>query len=136
MSDDEPTQLKPRLEIARHQAQSIIDRVAPRSSVLGVTELHGGQISAVFEIALKDAPACILKVYPAALQWKMAKEVYVLGLLRDIGTAVPRILLADDTRSLIDLNFVKSLRTPHSGVARMQRSEIQADAGRPFPLLA
>jgi hypothetical protein len=108
----------------------------PRSSVLGVTELHGGQISAVFEIALKDAPACILKVYPAALQWKMAKEVYVLGLLRDIGTAVPRILLADDTRSLIDLNFVKSWRTPHSGVARMQRSEIQADAGRPFPLLA
>jgi hypothetical protein len=40
---DEPTQLKPRLEIARDQAQSIIDRVAPRSSVLGITELQGGQ---------------------------------------------------------------------------------------------
>jgi aminoglycoside phosphotransferase (APT) family kinase protein len=106
MSDDAPTPLKPRLAITTDQAQAIVDRGVPGSPVAGVTELHGGEIGAVFEITRKGAPACILKVYPASLQWKMAKEVHVLGLLQNISTPVPRILLADDTRSVIDLNFV------------------------------
>ncbi len=67
MPGDAPTPLKPRLAISIDQPQAIAGRVAPRSSVLGITELHGGEISAVFEIALQDAPSCILKVYPASL---------------------------------------------------------------------
>jgi len=106
MSDDPPLQLKPRLAVSRDQAQAIVDRALTGSTVLGIAELHGGEISTIFDITLADAPACIMKVYPASLHWKMAKEVYVLGLLRDIGPAVPRILLADDTRSVIDLNVV------------------------------
>ncbi|GEC54871.1 aminoglycoside phosphotransferase (APT) family kinase protein [Bradyrhizobium japonicum] len=106
MSDDPPLQLKPRLEISIDQAQAIIDRVAPGSPVAAITELHGGEISTILEITRADAPSCILKVYPAQLQWKMAKEVYVLGLVRDAGIAIPRILMADDSRALIDLNFV------------------------------
>ena len=106
MPDDPPQQLKPRLAISTGQAQAIVDRGIPGAAVLRITELYGGEISTVFEITLADAPSCILKVYPASMQWKMAKEVHVLGLLRDISTPVPRILLADDTGSIIDLNFV------------------------------
>ncbi|MGY3137812.1 hypothetical protein ACVMIH_001277 [Bradyrhizobium sp. USDA 4503] len=89
MSDDPPLQLKPRLAISIDQAQAIIDRVAPGARVAGITELRGGEISTILEITRADAPSCILKVYPAQLQWKMAKEVYVLGLLRDAGIAIP-----------------------------------------------
>ncbi|MBR1160725.1 phosphotransferase family protein [Bradyrhizobium elkanii] len=106
MSDDPPPQLKPRLAISTDQAQAIIDRVAPGSRVAGITELRGGEISTILEITRAGAPSCILKVYPAQLQWKMAKEVHVLGLLRDASIAIPRILMADDSRALIDFNFV------------------------------
>ncbi|MET3838196.1 aminoglycoside phosphotransferase family protein [Bradyrhizobium sp. OAE829] len=106
MPDNAPTPLKPRLAISIDQAQAITSRLAPHSSVVGVTELRGGQISAIFEITLADASSYILKVYPASMAWKMAKEVYVLGLLLDLSTPVPRILVADETRSVIDLNFV------------------------------
>lgn len=84
--------------------------MSPHAEVRGITELHGGEISTVMEIALADAPACILKVYPSSLQWKMAKEVYVRGLLRDLGTAIPKILIADETRSVIDLNYLVMTR--------------------------
>lgn len=106
MSDDEPLQLKPRLAISIDQAQAIIDRVAPHATVHDVIELRGGDISTILEIVLIDAASYILKVYPEQLQWKMAKEVHVLGLLDRVDIPVPRILLADDTRSVIDLSFV------------------------------
>jgi aminoglycoside phosphotransferase (APT) family kinase protein len=118
--------LKPRLAISIDQAQAITRRIAPHSSVLGITELHGGEIGTVLEIALTGGPAYILKVYPASLQWKMAKEVHVLGLLRHLGTTVPSILLADDTRSLIDLNFV--LMTKLDGTVLGRREAALTDA--------
>jgi len=106
MPDEPPVSLRPRLAISVDQAQAIVGRGVPGASALGITELYGGEISTVFEVTLGDARSCILKVYPASMQWKMAKEVHVLGLLRNVSTPVPRILLADDTRSVIDLNFV------------------------------
>ncbi|MHC4053167.1 phosphotransferase family protein [Bradyrhizobium sp. 25ACV] len=116
---DVPLQLKPRLKISVDQAQSIVRQIFPHASVNGVTELHGGEISTVIEIALVDVATCILKVYPESLQWKMAKEVYVLGLLRNLGPAIPKILLADDTRSVIELNYV--LMTKLEGVVLGRR---------------
>lgn len=127
MSNDAPLQLKPRLTITVDQAQSIVRRMASRASVLGITELHGGEISTVLEVALADAPACILKVYPASLQWKMEKEVYVLGLLRDVGTSVPAILLADDTRSVIDLNYVLMTRLDGTVLGRREATLSEAE---------
>lgn len=126
MTEETPLILKPRLAISVDQAQAITRRIAPHSLVRGITELHGGEIGTVLEIALTDAQACILKVYPASLQWKMAKEVYVLGLLRGLGPAVPSILLADDTRSLIDLNFV--LMTKLDGTVLGRREPTLTDA--------
>ena len=127
MSSDAPLQLKPRLAISVDQAQAIIRRISPHASVLGITELHGGEISTVLEIALADAPACILKVYPESLHWKMAKEVYVLGLLRDLGAAIPKILLADDTRSVIDLNYVLMTRLDGTVLGRREATLSEAE---------
>ncbi|WFU68475.1 aminoglycoside phosphotransferase family protein [Bradyrhizobium sp. CB2312] len=120
MTGDAPLRLKPQLTISVDQAQSIIRRMSPRASVRGVTELHGGEISTVLELTLADAPACILKVYPESLQWKMAKEVYVLGLLRGVGAAIPKILLADDTRTAIDLNYLLMTRLDGTVLGRRE----------------
>jgi aminoglycoside phosphotransferase (APT) family kinase protein len=110
MSGDASAPLKPQLAISITQAQSIVDRVGSGQLVTGVTELRGGAISAVFEITVSGAPPHILKVYPTSLHWKMAKEVHVLGLLRNISAPVPRILSADDKGSLIDFSFVLMTR--------------------------
>ncbi|WP_407112061.1 phosphotransferase family protein [Bradyrhizobium sp. LMG 9283] len=127
MSNDPPLQLKPRLTISVDQVQAIIRRMFPHASVLDVTELHGGEIGTVLEIVLTGLPAHILKAYPASLQWKMAKEVYVLGLLRDVDVTVPGILFADDTQSVIDLNYV--LMTKLDGTVLGRREADLSDAG-------
>ncbi|MBR0705343.1 phosphotransferase family protein [Bradyrhizobium liaoningense] len=126
-SDAPPLQLKPRLSVSVDQAQAIIRRISPQASLLGITELHGGEISTVLEITLANAPACILKVYPESLQWKMAKEVYVLGLLRDLSTSIPKILLADDTRTAIDLNYLLMTRLDGTVLGRREATLSEAE---------
>ena len=100
--------LKPALAISDEQAQAIIDRVAPGRKLSRIGELLVGEISAVFEIELEGGPpAFVLKGYPEALHWKMQKEVMVARLLDGrLGVPTPRILLADDSKTLIDLGFV------------------------------
>lgn len=99
--------LKPALTVTDAQAQVIVDRVAPGRRLARIGELLAGEISAVFEIELTDGPpAFVLKVYPEAMQWKMQKEVSIARLLEGLPIPVPRILLADDSRSLLDLNLI------------------------------
>lgn len=133
MSNDPPLQLKPRLAISVDQAQAIVRHAIPHAAVQDVIELHGGEIGTVLEIALTDSPACVLKAYPASLQWKMAKEIYVLGLLRDVNVVVPSVLFADDTRSVIDHNYV--LMTKLDG-AVLGRREAALTASQLFDIYA
>jgi aminoglycoside phosphotransferase (APT) family kinase protein len=102
------TTVKPDIAVSLAQAQAIVDRLGDVQTVAQVSELHGGDIGAIYEIGLVDgAPSLVLKVYPESLHWKMRKEVNVCTLLSGrLSTAVPRILLADDAKSLIGLNFV------------------------------
>jgi aminoglycoside phosphotransferase (APT) family kinase protein len=103
-----PTTVKPEIAVSLAQAQAIVDRVSAGRTVAQVLELRGGAIGAIYEIGLMGgAPALVLKVYPESLHWKMQKEVSVCALLSgQLSAPVPRILLADDTKSLIGLNFV------------------------------
>jgi len=103
-----PKSLKPDLAVALATAQAIVDRLLPGQRVAMVHRLHGGEISAVYEIGFTAAqPPLVLKVYPVAFPWKMRKEVTVSTLLRDrLRAPTPRILLADDSKSLLALNFV------------------------------
>jgi len=99
--------LKPALAVSDTQAQAIVDRVAPGRRVARVGELLAGEISAVFEIELANGPpALVLKVYPETLHWKMQKEVSIARRLEGLPIPVARILRADDSRTLLDLDFV------------------------------
>src|SRR4029079_14281500 len=89
-------------------AQAIVDRVLPGRALAAVIRLQGGEMGAVYELKLAEAhPRLRCKVYPQEFQWKMQKEVAVYGRLDGrLGVPTPRILLADDSKSLLDLNFV------------------------------
>jgi hypothetical protein len=105
--------LKPDLQLSVATVQAIVDQAVSASAVAAISRIHGGEIAAVYEIAFVDAshPALVLKIYPDDLHWKMQKEVTVLGLIGDrLSVAVPRILLADNSKQLLDLNFTLMTR--------------------------
>ena len=115
--------LKPTLAVTDAQAQAIVDRIAPGRRLARTDELLAGEISAVFEIELADGPpAFVLKVYPEAMHWKMQKEVSIARLLTGQPIPVPRILLADESRALLDLNFVVMNRFDGRNVGQWEPS--------------
>jgi aminoglycoside phosphotransferase (APT) family kinase protein len=115
--------LKPDLQVSGSTAQAIVDRVVAGQAVAKVSKLHGGEIAAVYAIDFADpahAPL-VLKVYPDELHWKMQKEVTVVGLIQNrVGVSVPRILLADDSKRLLDLNFTLMNKLDGSILGRLE----------------
>jgi hygromycin-B 7''-O-kinase len=108
-----PMKLKPDLQLSLAMVQAIVDQAVSAPAVAEVTRIHGGELAAVYEITFVDAnyPSLVLKIYPNDLHWKMQKEVTVLGLIGDrLSVPVPRILLADDSKRLLDLNFTVMTR--------------------------
>jgi aminoglycoside phosphotransferase (APT) family kinase protein len=72
-------------------------------------------------------PPLVLKIYPDDLHWKMQKEVTVLELIGNrLSVAVPRILLADDTKNLLGLNFTLMTKLDGSILGRLESSLSQA----------
>jgi hypothetical protein len=103
-----PRLVKPDVTVSPAQAQAIVDRLGAGQTVAQISKLQGGAIGAIYEIGLMDgALSLVLKLYPESLHWKMQKEVNVCALLSGrLGVPVPRVLVADDTKSVIGLNFV------------------------------
>jgi aminoglycoside phosphotransferase (APT) family kinase protein len=108
LARDARTTVKPDIAVSPAQAQTIVNRLGAGQTVAQISKLQGGAIGAIYEIGLVGgAPSLVLKVYPESLHWKMQKEVDVCALLSGrLGVPVPRVLLADDTKSVIGLNFV------------------------------
>jgi hypothetical protein len=112
--------IRPDLPVSVTTAQSIVDRAVTGRTVAAVSKIHGREIAAVYEVAFDPAhPRLVLKVYPDELHWKMAKEVSVIALIQDrLGVSVPRVLVADDSKCMLDLNFIvaafSSRRSPAS----------------------
>jgi aminoglycoside phosphotransferase (APT) family kinase protein len=105
--------LKPDLQLSVAIAQAIVDQAVSAPPVAAISRIHGGEMAAVYEIAFADAnqPALVLKIYPEDFQWKMQKEITVLDLIGDrLCVPVPRILLADDSKRLLELNFTVMTR--------------------------
>jgi hygromycin-B 7''-O-kinase len=100
--------VKPDLVVSKADAQMIVDRAVAGRSVAAIANIQGGAISALFEIAFGGGqPPLMLKVYPDDLHWKMRKEVTVSSLIQNrLTVPVPRILLADDTKSVLGFNFM------------------------------
>jgi aminoglycoside phosphotransferase (APT) family kinase protein len=122
--------LKPSLAVTDAQAQAIVDRVVPGRRLARLSELLAGEISAVFEIELADGPpAFVLKVYPEALHWKMRKEMRIAALLDGrLRVPTPRILLADDSKSLLDLDFCVMTRLDGQDLLRHEPPPSEAQA--------
>jgi hygromycin-B 7''-O-kinase len=100
--------VRPALDVPLATAQLIVDRVLAGRHVRDVSTIHGGEIAAVYMITFEHPyPPVVLKVYPDALHWKMQKEVNVLTLVESrLSVPVPHILLADDSKRMIALNFI------------------------------
>jgi hygromycin-B 7''-O-kinase len=114
--------VKPEIAISVAQAQAIVDRAGSGRKVGQLSVLHGGEIGAVYEIRMTDGPpSLVLKIYPQSPPWKMQKEALVAAWLHSrLGVPVPRILLADDTKSVIDLNFVVMSKLEGDVLSRLE----------------
>lgn len=115
--------LRPDLRVSVAAAQSIVDEAVSGGAVAAVSALHGGEIAAVYEIAFLDAarPPLVLKVYPDDLHWKMQKEVRVVGLIDNrLGVPLPRVLFADDSKMLLDLNFLVMTKLDGAILGRLE----------------
>jgi len=77
-------------------------------NVVGLSELHGGDISRVYEVQLaREAPSLIIKIYPEVFHWKLAKEVSIYRRLAECPSLpVPRVVLHDDSRAIVPLNLL------------------------------
>jgi aminoglycoside phosphotransferase (APT) family kinase protein len=100
--------IRPDLQVPVATAQAIVDNVLVGQTVAEVSKIHGGEIAATYEIAFCGAEQpVILKVYPGSVHWKMQKEATVASVIQArLSVPVPRILLADDSKKLLGLNFI------------------------------
>jgi hygromycin-B 7''-O-kinase len=114
--------VRPDLQLPVIAAQAIVDGVLMGHTVAAVSNIHGGEIAATYEITfVEDEPPVVLKVYPDSLHWKMQKEVTVIALVQGrLSVPAPRILLADDSKRLLDLNFVLMTKLPGSTLGRLE----------------
>lgn len=116
--------LKSNFALTEAQAQTIVDRASPGRRVARLSAFGHGEISAVFDVELTDGqPGLVIKIYPDTLHWKMQKEILVTGLMSgcELAAPVPRILLADGSKSLIASNFMVMDRLPGSPLADGER---------------
>ena len=100
--------LKPHIPVSLELAQRILDDALPGERVADVSRLYGGEIAAIYQIALASgAPSVVLKLYPASLDWKLRKEAAMLRLVEGrLRVPAPRVLRVDDSKQLLELNFM------------------------------
>lgn len=130
--------VRPDLQVPVTTAQTIVDRVLSDCTVATVSTLHGGEIAAVYEIAFLEArPPLVLKVYPDTLHWKMQKETFVLGtLVQDrLSVPVPMVLLADDSKRVLDLNFIVMTKLEGSPLGRLEPQLTPPQLGSAYALI-
>ncbi|WP_316188418.1 MULTISPECIES: aminoglycoside phosphotransferase family protein [unclassified Bradyrhizobium] len=103
-----PVSIRPDLEVDPATADAMLARAEIDARVASVSLLHGGEISAVYALALQGGqPSLVLKIYPDSMSWKMRKEARLLDLVRDrLPVPAPRLRAADASRELIGLDYV------------------------------
>jgi aminoglycoside phosphotransferase (APT) family kinase protein len=91
-----------------------------------IVALPGGENSQVFEVRCSEPDrALVLKVYPDNLRWKMAKEVFVYGLLtRAPRLPTPEVLVSDDSGALISEAYLIMKKLP-GALAASEMSSLQ-----------
>ena len=123
--------IRPDLQVPVATAQAIVDNVLVGQTVADVSKIHGGEIAATYEIAFCGAEQpVILKVYPGSVHWKMQKEATVASVIQArLSVPVPRILLADNSKKLLGLNFVLMTKLAGSIFGRVRVELLQRTSG-------
>ncbi|MGJ5204789.1 phosphotransferase family protein [Bradyrhizobium sp. HKCCYLR20261] len=103
-----PLSIGPNLVVDDATADAMLARADIDARVASVSLLYGGEISAVYALALRgDQPSLVLKIYPDSMSWKMRKEARLLDLVRDrLPVPAPLLRAADASRELIGLDYV------------------------------
>ena len=112
-------------------AQRMVDAAGVAFDVGTVVRLHGGDNSAAFDLYDRGRGChLVAKVYGERLAWKMGKEVLVYDLLRGAPVPTPEIVFADDTRDVVDANYVLMTKLDGTVAARVTpaagREEVRA----------
>src|SRR5262249_16756696 len=86
---------------------AMVSQVYPSVEVQSMAPLAGGNINPVFEKTCTKPPTkLVLKIYADTCHWKMAKEVFVYGLLADRpGVTAPTVLVTDASKTLWPQNY-------------------------------
>ncbi|MFM7685990.1 MAG: phosphotransferase family protein [Actinomycetota bacterium] len=95
------------------RAGDVLSNVGITDVAVGVRPVGGGGISSVFDVSTRDGANYIVKIYPDAFAWKLAKEVFVyrqMAAVKDLPT--PKVIGWDDSRSIIDANFLVLSKLP------------------------
>jgi hygromycin-B 7''-O-kinase len=101
------------VQTAVTRAADVLRSVGVIEDVDAVRAVGGGGISSVFDVTTLSGSNFIVKVYPETYGWKLAKEVFVYNRLSTIdGLPTPVVIGADDTRSIIDANFLVLSKLP------------------------
>jgi len=102
------------VEITAEVAGRLLTPIVGPCTVIRVRALRGGNISTVFEVRLggphKDL---VLKIYPERCDWKLAKEVFVYGLLAgNPSLPVPDVVGADAGHQRIPASYLVLTKRP------------------------
>ncbi len=113
-------------------ARRILANLTPPIEPIAIERSESaGYSGAIFFVDVANGPALVVKVYPRDPSWRMAKEVYVSGLLsRAPNVLAPRFLAADDSGKLLPFRYSVMTRLEGERLAlceeRMSESELVA----------
>jgi hygromycin-B 7''-O-kinase len=95
-------------------AQQLFSVAGLCRQVEAIAAIRGGETNQVFEVRCAGQDqAFVLKMYPDDLRWKMAKEVFVFGLVEHIlGLPTPEVLVADDSGALMPEPYLIMRKLP------------------------
>ncbi len=122
----------PEIVIDLALARRILANLTPPIEPIAIERLEsGGYSGAIFFVDVASGPPLVIKVYPRQPSWRMAKEVYVSGLLsRAPNVLAPRFLAADDSVRLLPFRYSVMTRRKGERLAlceeRMSESELVA----------
>ena len=116
-----PIVIKPDLAIDLATAGAVVARTGVDGQIAAISLLYGGEISAVYELALAGGlPPLVLKIYPDSMSWKMRKEARMLDLVRDrLPVPAPRLHLADASSHVYAFEE-SDARTDNGGAGKFQ----------------
>lgn len=94
------------MDLANTVAEKIIRRYDPSLRLQRVGPLDGGATERAFELTLEEDRRLVLKLFDPGQAWQLQQEVLVYELLSRTRVPLPSVLFADESRELVDSDYV------------------------------